>query len=368
MRVLILTTIMAPYRVNLFNELGKLCDLTVCFEQKTDKSRNDSWYDDKATNFTFIPLKHWEKSLKKIKFSISNYVDKNKFDIAIAYEYSTPTAMFFMQLCNLKKIPYLINCDGAFVSSNLIKGLVKSYFITGASGYLANGDNARKYFINYGANEKKIYNHNFSSLYKSEILESPITLDEKLKLKKELNLPNKKIIISVGQFIYRKGLDILLEAWSYINNDNLHLLIIGEGEKNSEYRKMIQDNNYNNVSIMNFMDKRTLFRYYKACDLFVLPTREDIWGLVINEAMACGLPIITTDKCIAGIELIEDYKNGFIVPTDNSKELIKKLNELISNKSLCEQMSKNNIKKIKSYNIEDLALSHIKTIKNILEV
>ncbi|PWX43937.1 hypothetical protein CYK83_12240 [Clostridium perfringens] len=151
--------------------------------------------------------------------------------------------------------------------------------------------------------------------------------------------------MSVGQFIYRKGLDVLLEAWNYIDNDNVHLLIIGEGEKKSEYKKIIQDNNYNNVSIMNFMDKRTLFRYYKACDLFVLPTREDIWGLVINEAMACGLPIITTDKCIAGIELIEDYKNGFIIPTDNSKELSKKLNKLISNKNLCEQMSKNNIKK-----------------------
>ncbi len=136
-----------------------------------------------------------------------------------------------------------------------------------------------------------------------------------------------------------------MEAWNYIDNDNVHLLIIGEGEKKSEYKKIIQDNNYNNVSIMNFMDKRTLFRYYKACDLFVLPTREDIWGLVINEAMACGLPIITTDKCIAGIELIEDYKNGFIIPTDNSKELSKKLNKLISNKNLCEQMSKNNIKK-----------------------
>ncbi|EOU1896262.1 glycosyltransferase family 4 protein [Clostridium perfringens] len=365
MRVLILTTIMAPYRVNLFNELGKLCDLTVCFEQKADKSRNDSWYDDKAINFKFVALKHWEKSLKKIKLSISNYVNKNKFDIAIAYEYSTPTAMFFMQLCKLKKIPYLINCDGAFVSSNLIKGLVKSYFIIGASGYLANGSNARKYFINYGANEEKIYNHNFSSLYKSEILEEPITLDEKIKLKNELKLPNKKVVISVGQFIYRKGLDVLLEAWNYIDNDNVHLLIIGEGEKKSEYKKIIQDNNYNNVSIMNFMDKRTLFRYYKACDLFVLPTREDIWGLVINEAMACGLPIITTDKCIAGIELIEDYKNGFIIPTDNSKELSKKLNKLISNKNLCEQMSKNNIKKIKTYNLEDLALSHIKVIKNI---
>lgn len=368
MRVLILTTIMAPYRVNLFNELGKLCDLTVCFEQKTDKSRNDNWYYDKATNFKFIALRNWEKSLKKIKFDIKNFIDKDKYDIAIAYEYSTPTAMFFMQLCKVKKIPYLINCDGAFVSSSLIKGLVKSYFIIGASGFLVNGNNARKYFINYGANAEKIYKHKFSSLYKREILEMPITLDEKLKLKNELKLPNKKIIISVGRFIHSKGLDVLLEAWSYINNDDVHLLIIGEGEEKEEYKKIIRDKDYNNVSIMNFMDKKTLFSYYKACDLFVLPTREDVWGLVINEAMACGLPIITTDKCIAGVELIDNNKNGFIVPVESSKELINKINKLINDNILCEEMSKNNIKKIKAYTIENLALSHIKAINNVLNI
>ena len=53
-----------------------------------------------------------------------------------------------------------------------------------------------------------------------------------------------------------------------------------------------------------------------ASDLFVLPTREDIWGLVINEAMSFGLPIITTRKCIAGTELITDGENGYLLEAD----------------------------------------------------
>lgn len=67
MKVLILTTIMAPYRVNLFNEIGKFCDLTVCFEQQHDLTRNHCWYEEKTSNFQVIKLSKWNKSLNTIK-------------------------------------------------------------------------------------------------------------------------------------------------------------------------------------------------------------------------------------------------------------------------------------------------------------
>lgn len=54
-----------------------------------------------------------------------------------------------------------------------------------------------------------------------------------------------------------------------------------------------------------------------AADIFVHPTREDIWGLVVNEAMAKGLPVITTDRCVAGLELIKNESVGRIVPVEN---------------------------------------------------
>ena len=78
-----------------------------------------------------------------------------------------------------------------------------------------------------------------------------------------------------------------------------------------EYINYISEHQLTNVFFFDFMNKELLFKYYQISDLFVLPTREDIWGLVINEAMANGLPIITTDKCVAGKELIND--NGYII-------------------------------------------------------
>ena len=76
-----------------------------------------------------------------------------------------------------------------------------------------------------------------------------------------------------------------------------------------------EDNKY--ILFVEFKRKEELAEYYKMADLFVLPTREDIWGLVINEAMAKGLPIITTDKCVAGLELIQNGMNGQIVKSDD---------------------------------------------------
>ena len=65
-----------------------------------------------------------------------------------------------------------------------------------------------------------------------------------------------------------------------------------------------------------------------------MPTRSDTWGLVINEAMTFGLPVITTDMCVAGNALINDYENGFVVPTENFKILAEKIDYILQNNAL----------------------------------
>ena len=82
-------------------------------------------------------------------------------------------------------------------------------------------------------------------------------------------------------------------------------ILIG-GSPNSTYLELAQYYRPKHLYFEGFKGKKELAKYFQAADLFVLPTREDIWGLVINEAMAYGLPIITTNKCIAGLALLKD--------------------------------------------------------------
>lgn len=170
----------------------------------------------------------------------------------------------------------------------------------------------------------------------------------------------KKIAITVGQFIYRKGFDILLNAWALCDKE-YELYIIGS-EPTKEYIEIKKCLHLENVHFEGFKTKEDLKYYYQAADLFVFPTREDIWGLVINEAMANGLPVITTDKCVAGIELIRNGENGFIVPAEDPKKLASKINELMRDDLLRKMMAENNLQKIRKYTIENMARSHIEVV------
>ena len=171
----------------------------------------------------------------------------------------------------------------------------------------------------------------------------------------------KKIAITVGQFIHRKGFDVLLNAWAKCDKE-YELYIIG-ATPTKEYLDIKEKLHLENVYFEGFKTKEELNCYYQAADLFVFPTREDIWGLVVNEAMANGLPVITTDKCVAGLELIKNGENGYIVPTENQDELAKRINELLSNDWLLENMAKDNLQKIRRYTVEKMANVHASILK-----
>ena len=102
-------------------------------------------------------------------------------------------------------------------------------------------------------------------------------------------------------------------------------------------------------------------------DEIVFPTREDVWGLVINEAMAYGLPIITTDKCIAGLELIKNGENGYIVPVEDENILYEQMNKLILDEALRKKMGENSLKKIHEYTFETMAKVHMDFLNDYSE-
>lgn len=233
------------------------------------------WYKDSLHNFEAIFLKNWDKPKWIVRTDVIKYMRKVNYDIAITFEYSTPTALLFMLTNIVFGKPYCINGDGGFISNDKVKSSIKKYFIKKTAGCLASGKMVGQYFMHYGAKRDKVYYHNFTSLYKKDIIDGTISFENKTILNKGLDIPLKKIAISVGQFIHRKLFDVLINTWEYISSD-YNLLIVGGGEKEEEYKELIRDLNLNNIEIIGFKKNDELFRYYKASDLFILPTREDI--------------------------------------------------------------------------------------------
>lgn len=360
-KILILSSFPAPYRVDVFEELTKDFCADVFFERSGDKQRNDKWIVKKD----FYKLLDTAAGLSEYK---SNTEKENikKYSLVIIYEYSTKIAMKLMSECIRCSVPYAINCDGAFITNNFLKDIVKKHYIKNASLYFATGKNARNYFLHYGADENKIFYHNFSTLHSQDILDQIPAESDKRIYKEQLGIKQRPTVIAVGRLAPVKGFDILLRTWGDMD-DKANLLIIGEGSEKENYESIIKTKNYKNVSLCGFLPFEDTLSYFLASDIFVLPTLYDPWGLVVNEAMSKGLPVITTDRCVAGNEIVKNGENGYVISAKSETELYEKINYLIDNPILCKKMGENNLKKIRPYTIENIAESHKKTINSFID-
>ena len=364
MKVLYLTNVPSPYRVSFFNELAKYCDLTVAFEVQSARDRDKLWYLNTEKLYREIFLNGVRIGDDTgLCFNVFKLF-RDKFDVIVISGYSTPTGMIAVKWLHHKKIPFIISCDGGFIKEDSpIKYWVKRSLIHTASAWLSTGEETNKYLCHYGADTDRIYEYPFTSLKEDEVLEKP-NFETKAAVRAKLNITEKQIVLSVGQFIYRKGFDILIEALKNIKED-IGIYIVG-GEPSNEYLKQVDEYKLNNIHFVGFKTKKELADYYLAADIFVLPTREDIWGLVINEAMASGLPIITTKKCIAGLEMIKDGYNGFLVPIDEVEGLSDKIKLALRDERGLNDMGENSLKVIRNYTIEKMALRHIEIFEDYI--
>ena len=360
MKVLFTTNIPSPYRVDFFNELGKKIDLTVLFENEIATDRENMWQLGEFNFFKSVFMKgFYVKSSGKICPEILRYVSNKEFDVIIIGMYSTPTSMIAIQYMKIKKIPFIISSDGGMIrEDSKINNIIKKYFIGSASAWLSSGNKTTEYLCHYGAIQDNTYIYPFTSIKENEVLKKKLTYDEKKTQKNKLCIKEENVIISVGQFINRKGFDILIKACSNIDN-KIGVYIIG-GEPTEEYIHLVNELNITNVHFIGFKLKSDLINYYMAADLFVLPTREDIWGLVINEAMAYGLPVITTKYCVAGMEMVVMNKNGWITEVDSIE--ISNLINYFFTKCNQSEMSEEALKTARQYTIEKMAISHYESI------
>lgn len=346
MKTLYITNIPAPYRVDYFNLLSEDMELTVMYERKRARNRNEKWgqleSSDKYTVIYMPSLKIGEESSFSL-FPIQ-YLAKNSFDVVIVGGYSSPTVMLAIMYMRLKKIKFAIACDGILPTvDNRAKKWLKTKLVSSAEFWLSSGQITSHQLEKYGANPKQIFIYPFSSVKEEDIVGY---VKNKKEYKRKIGCKEEKMILYVGQMISRKGVDILVNAFIENFTNDCCLYLIGGIEQSAD----------SNVKYVGFKTKEELTDYYQAADVFVLPTREDIWGLVVNEALAKGVPVITTERCGAGLEMIQSGVNGYIVPTENADELSARMKCILSmNDEEVNEMQMNAIATAHEYTVEKMA-------------
>lgn len=362
-KILFITNLPTPYRIDFYRELGKLCDLTVIIEARRSNNLHFNWNDDNIDTFKLHYLNDGNLDEKKFNWSILQYLSKKKFDIIVVSCYHTYTGMLSLAWLKARHLPYVFETDGGMVSEceSALKKWYKTRLISGAKAYFSPSIGSDKYLSYYGANPKTIHRYPFSSLSDADIITGVLSQQEKTAIRQKLGIKEAKMILAVGQFIHRKGFDVLMESAKDLDK-NIGIYIVG-GKPTEEYLKLQKDYELTQVHFEGFKSKSELAEYFKAADLFVHPTREDIWGLVINEAMAYGSPVVTTNKCVAGMELIAD--KDCLIDTDSPEQLKAIMDKLMADDERRADIAIHNLRKITNYTVEKMAEAHIKVFENL---
>jgi glycosyltransferase involved in cell wall biosynthesis len=240
-------------------------------------------------------------------------------DIVIVGGYVNPTMWLAFFTAKLLKIPIIYWTEGMKEPQTLLGALtrpIRILYVKNSDAIIVPGKLSKRYVISLGANPDKVYiapNSIDNDLF---IRLSQRFVPLKKKIKEELNLSNKIVILTVAQLIKRKGLEFLIQAYAMIEREykETALVIVGSGPLRQHLEELSKSLGVKNIKfISSGLKLEELVKLYCVADVFVLPTLEDIWGFVINEAMACGLPVISTTASQAAREMIHPGKNGYIV-------------------------------------------------------
>ncbi len=335
-RVLYLSNIQVPYRVRFFNELAKHCDLTVGYQSKGSQSRDKAWAASEAPHFRVV---YFPKLLRELR---------SGYDCVIIGCYTTPMQILAMGLRKLLGKSYILNLDGeGFLSENSWKNRCKRFLLSGADGYLVAGEQAARNLRPF-VGQKPITVYPFSSLTEAEVA---------AHREAAARCQRDDRILVVGQYFPYKGLDVALKAAAM---DEEHpYLFLGMGKRSGKFWK--EQRIPANVQVISFLPKRELEALYQSCGLLVLPSRQECWGLVINEAASYGLPIVSTWGSGAAVEFLGERYPQYLAKPGDAEDLLRCIRTWFSAPEK-EQYSGFLLEKSRDYHIEGNLQAHLRAI------
>ncbi len=350
MKILVITNIPNPYRLPLFNELNQQLiqsnmELKVIFAAET-YSRRKFVLDMKDCKFNFAFLGSSQISFgdsEKTTFRYGNLSDvlkKEQPDRIIVSGFSMAT-MKVWWYTRFRKAEFLIWSGSVTVKGKgmgVLRRLQRSLLIAYSSAFVVYGERAKKYLLSLNVNEEKIFKgiNTVDTTFFSE--QSQILKENRV------NSTNKKHITFVGYLSKRKNVSQLINCIQLLKTqrNDFMLEVIGDGDDKVQLMDLVKEMNLDDcIHFAGFKQKNELPEYYSRTDVFLFQTNFDIWGLVLNEAMAAGLACIVSPNAGAADDLIVEGETGFVIDFNDEKKIVEKINELLDNSSMRKRIGDN---------------------------
>ena len=319
-KVLYLTNIETPYRVRFFNELAKVCDLSVMYERRKSANRDAKWASSvqKTFNVEFLDGKEIGNEYS-FSFGITKIL-KRHWDVVIVGCYNSYVQIFAMMYMKLHKIPYIVNLDGEQFFDNGLKSAIKRMLLKSGDAILAAGVKSASTTTNAIKGKKTVYPYHFSSLSDAEIIGNGQTT----------TIQRADYVLVVGQYFDYKGMDVAFRV--ACKDRSIRYKFVGLGSRTEQF---ISDMGCipDNIEIIPFLQKEDLNNEYKRCALMLLPTRQECWGLVVNEAASFGTPIVSTYGSGAAVEFLSDKYTKYLAEPNDVDSLYSCVRQCLSDNS-----------------------------------
>lgn len=317
MKLALLTEIPAPYRIPLFNALADRLDFRALFLSRTDprhpfyEQHEEEWRFERR----FLGGAQLRRGARWVVLSRGVLRELRRFrpDAVGVGGWNQPAFWQALVYCRARRIPLLVWVESTAQDvrpESAPLELAKRALIRGASGFFVPGRASAEYVRSFGIPDDRI-------------ALAPNAVDAEIFGAAAVDRSGRETctFLYAGRLDPEKGLDVLVAAFSRVPG---RLVIAGSGAEEERLRALANDR----VRFTGPLDRDELVPLYAEADVFVLPSRSEPWGMVLNEAAAAGLALVATDGVGAAHDLVEDGVNGFRVPVEDESALARALTRL----------------------------------------
>jgi len=288
-----------------------------------------------------------------------------QFSVLWVHGYFRPQHCLSMILAKRLGMKVLLRDDATPISSDRghIKLTVKHAFFRILTkivdGFLTVGTLNRQYYLQYGVKPHQIFNVPWAvdnELFQARARSASAkreSLRDFLGLKR-----TRAVILFVGKFMERKRPGDLLEAYAQMvrcgrGGPTPYLLYVGDGRLREQLEARAAELNLDSVRFLGFKSQSELPEFYDLCDVFVMPTVHEPWGLVVNEVMNAGRAVLVSDEVGCAPDLVESGVNGLVFRARDVTALSRALSEILADPLRLAQMGEKSLERISKWDFEE---------------
>jgi glycosyltransferase involved in cell wall biosynthesis len=338
-RLVVITEIIAPYRIPVFNALARQpgIDLHVIFLAETDPTQRQWLVHKEEIHFSFEVLPSWRQRIHGHNLLLNWGMDAAlrlaSPNAIVCGGYNYLASWEALRWARRNRVPFLLWFESTardFRSGSIFLESLKTRFLGQCDGFVVPGRSSFEYLKSYGVAEHTIATAPNAVDTEFFAKAADVARNHDATNRRTLHLPSRYFLFA-GRLVAEKGIFDLLSAYSLLAPElraQISLLFVGDGIARSELQQRAAAIQPGSIQLTGFHQREELAIFYALAEAFVLPTHTDRWGLVVNEAMACGLPVICTTAAGCAADLVADRQNGRVVCAGDVDELVSALDDL----------------------------------------